>query len=404
VDSSSRTPPAPTVGSDAARAERLAHAEAEAQAALRDKIAFIERLGAEMGAGLRGVLALAELLETQPLGGEAPAYVRSLADCSRTLLNLAADAVELSRPDGALDFVAEPVRLRDLLDAVEVQWRPRAAEDGVALGAAFHGDATLAAELDPARLKQIYGALIGHALRSTRRGGVEASLQAHRDGDRVIIQGQVRDTGRGLEDVRGSSLFQPFGGPPTSGLELALAKRLVDAMGGRIWAENNPGAGSTLAFQFDAPACAAPAETDASSEAEAPPLAGHLLIVDDNATNRMVAQTLVELFGCTCDLAADGIEAVEAATRSRYDAVLMDIRMPRMDGLAATRAIHAAPGLQELPIIALTANADAEDLRAHERAGMAGTVDKPIKADRLLTTLQTALARKHPPKRARAAA
>lgn len=368
MDNSSRIEPTPPAGPDLARAERLARAEAEAQAALRSKAAFIEQLGAELTAGLRGVLALAELLERQPLGGEAPTYVRSLADCGRTLLNLTNDAVELSRGDGQLRFAPEAVRLRDLLDAVEVQWRPRAAEDGVSLGAVFDGDPTLAAELDPGRLRQIFAALIGHALQTTRRGGVEVGLQVVRDRDRLIVRGQVRNTGRRFDPGDLLTAFEPFGrehrAPGETGLDLALARRLVDDMGGRIWAANNDGAGCTVAFQFDAPACAAPAEPGVDAQPEATPLSGHLLIVDDNATNRMVAQTLVELFGCSCETAADGIEAVEAAARGGFDAVLMDIRMPRMDGVAATRAIHALPGLEDLPIIALTANADPDDLTA----------------------------------------
>jgi CheY-like chemotaxis protein len=393
-------------GPDAARADRLAHAEAQARAALQEKLAFIDHLGAEMTAGLRGVLALTELLETQALGGDAPAYVRSLNDCGRLLLHLVADAVELSRADaGELPFALEPVHLRDLLDEVEVQWRPQATEDGVSIGVVFKGDAALAARLDPARLKQVYGLLISQALKLTRRGGIEASLEAALDGERVLLQGRVRDTGRGIDPV---TAFEPFGrhGPAAQGggLELALAKRLVDAMGGRIWAEPNDGAGCTVLFQFDAKACAAPADTEQANEPESPPLSGHVLIVDDNATNRIVAQTLVELFGCTCRTAADGIEAVEAVSHDHFDAVLMDVRMPRMDGLAATRAIRALPGRGELPIIALTANADPDDVRTYRAAGMSAVVDKPIRAERLLSALQEALDRQPLPDRAQAAA
>jgi CheY-like chemotaxis protein len=122
-------------------------------------------------------------------------------------------------------------------------------------------------------------------------------------------------------------------------------------------------------------------------------LKAHLLIVDDNGTNRMVAETLVGLFGCTCESVADGVEAVEAARSRRFDAVLMDIKMPRMDGVQATTAIRglSAPA-REVPIIALTANADPEDARGYIAAGMACVVEKPIKAERLFHALSTTLA------------
>lgn len=116
----------------------------------------------------------------------------------------------------------------------------------------------------------------------------------------------------------------------------------------------------------------------------------------------MVAQTLVEMFGCTVETAEDGQQAVEAATRTRYDAVLMDIRMPNMDGVAATRAIRSLPGPERgTPIIALTANADPDDARRYLAAGMASVVEKPIKADRLLSALSLAL---QPRERSRPAA
>jgi CheY-like chemotaxis protein len=210
------------------------------------------------------------------------------------------------------------------------------------------------------------------------------------DGGRVALHGHVRDTGPKPSPDELATLFVRDGsvGPCIRRAQVAhgVCRALLDAMGGRIWAENNPGAGMVVRFTFEARAC------EASSPASAPALKGRILIVDDNATNRMVAQTLVEMFGCSCETAEDGQEAVEAVVRGRFDAVLMDVRMPRMDGLAATRAIHALPGdAAQLPVIALTANAGPEDLKAYLAAGMQAVVEKPIKADRLLAALGAAL-------------
>ena len=117
--------------------------------------------------------------------------------------------------------------------------------------------------------------------------------------------------------------------------------------------------------------------------------AAHILVVDDNATNRMVAETLCEMFDCTSESATDGVEAVEAARTGRFDLILMDIKMPRMDGVTATREIRALPGAPgRVPIIALTANADPEDAAGYLRAGMNGVVEKPMKPENLLRALQ----------------
>src|SRR5262249_52740196 len=133
-------------------------------------------------------------------------------------------------------------------------------------------------------------------------------------------------------------------------------------------------------------------EAEDENPVASPARAAHVLVVDDNATNRMVAQSLVEMFECTSESAEDGVEAVEAVRSGRFDLILMDIRMPRMDGVAATRAIRALPGaVAGTPIIALTANADPEDAQAYLAAGMNGVVEKPMKPEHLLLALQQAL-------------
>lgn len=376
-------------------AERFARAETEARDAVETGARFLQRMSGEMGAALRGVLAVTELLEQQSMAGEAPAHVRTIADSSRTLLRLLSDAEELSRADrGELDFCTEPVRLRDVIDGVQLRWLPRAGDDGVVLGALYQGEAGLSADLDAGRLNQVFDCLIEHSLRFTRRGGVEAGLEAVQEGERVLLRGRVRDTGRSIDPARLASVFEPFErlAPYATGLGLAKARSLVQQMGGRIWAENNEGSGATIRFEFDAPACAGALDSGADAGA-AFPLRGRILIVDDNATNRAVARTLVEMFGCSCETVEDGIAAVEAVSQGEFDAVLMDIRMPRLDGVAAARAIRALHGpAASIPIVALTANADPEDARLYRQAGMAGLVEKPIKAESLLLALTQALA------------
>jgi CheY-like chemotaxis protein len=174
-------------------------------------------------------------------------------------------------------------------------------------------------------------------------------------------------------------------------------------MAGRLEAKANPGPGATVAFELAAEA----AEDKAAAEAEAsaePARSAHILVVDDNATNRMVVEALCEMFDCSTESVADGVEAVEAAKGGRYDVILMDIKMPRMDGVTATREIRKLAGSAgRVPIVALTANADADEVAQYLAAGMRAVVEKPIKPERLLEALDAALADKDEPKAAAAA-
>ena len=178
------------------------------------------------------------------------------------------------------------------------------------------------------------------------------------------------------------------------GLEVALgamlARSILSGMDGQLRKEHNAGASDTAAFEVRLAPIPEAVDHGPSEDAGR---AAHILVVDDNATNRMVAQSLVEMFDCTSESAEDGEEAVEAARSGRFDLILMDIKMPRMDGVAATRAIRALPGpVANTPIIALTANADPDDAAGYLAAGMNGVVEKPMKPEHLLQALQEALA------------
>jgi CheY-like chemotaxis protein len=180
-----------------------------------------------------------------------------------------------------------------------------------------------------------------------------------------------------------------------------LARQTLDGLGGVLRNEGAGGQSDTVIFDVLLPATAeVPAEARQAAERSV-----HILVVDDNATNRMVAQALCEMFDCTSESASDGAEAVEAARGGRFDLILMDIKMPVMDGVAATKAIRALPGKAGLvPIIALTANAEPEDAEGYLSAGMNGVVEKPMKPEHLLVALQQALGEAHAGEAAAAAA
>ena len=371
----------------------------QALASARAKSQFLAMMSHELRTPMNGVLAVAELLRRQPLNAQAHAHVTTIVDSSETLLRILQDALDLSRAEaGELELHPEPTPLRALMDDVQSLWAPRASLDNITLMVSYEGDTELAAVIDSVRVKQLFNNLIGNALKFARNGIVEAGLKAVAAGDHVRLEARIRDDGPGVDPERVDQIFDPFvhgSGPDGAGLGLAICRQIVDRMEGRIWAENNPGRGATFAFDVDVPrtqvAGAVPSNVESIGDGEL--LTNpHILIVDDNATNRVVAQALCEMFGCTSETAEDGVEALEAVQERRFDLILMDIKMPRMDGVQATMAIRALDGpASALPIVALTANADPDDARKYVEIGMAAVVEKPIKPERLRMAMNLAL-------------
>ena len=383
----------------AEQARVLTDTKTQAVAAARAKSQFLAIMSHELRTPMNGVLAVAELLRRQPLNAQAQGHVTTIVESSETLIRILQDALDLSRAEaGELELHLEPTPLRALMDDVQAMWAPRASQDNVTLMVGYEGDTELAGVLDATRLKQVFNNLIGNALKFARNGVVEASLKATTNNNGVRLEARIRDDGPGVEAERVDVIFEPFvhgSGPDGAGLGLSICRQIIDRMGGRIWAENNAGRGATFAFDIEVPRAeidAAPASNVESLGELDLQISPHILIVDDNATNRVVAQALCEMFGCTSETAEDGVEAVEAVQERPFDLVLMDIKMPRMDGVQATEAIRALPGpVSRIPIVALTANADPEDARRYLSIGMAAVVEKPIKPERLRMAMNTAM-------------
>ncbi|MET3665137.1 response regulator [Caulobacter sp. 1776] len=364
----------------------------------RDAMAMVERLAGDIGAHLDGVLAITERLEQQRLTPDASAFVRAIGDTSRDMSATVARAIDLHRSArGQLTLAPAPTRLRDFADAVEARWAARAQEGGSTLLVSYDGDPECGVQVDGERLLQVFDVLIENAL-AAGRGMIETRLTARCEGEIVHLEGLVRDNTGGHTDERLARINDPLG--PVSlrdsnemalGVGLALAHRVLRAMGGPLHAEANRGAGLTVGFSLSAEAASTQAEAPDTDSAPAG-RAAHILIVDDNATNRMVAEALCDMFECTSEQAVDGVEAVEMAKSGRYDLILMDIKMPRMDGIAATRAIRDMAGRGgSVPIVALTANADPADVQTYVAAGMQDVVEKPIKPERLAVVLSALL-------------
>jgi CheY-like chemotaxis protein len=349
---------------------------------------FFERVTSEIHQQMEGVLALAERLGRQHLTPDAQTCVAGVAEAAATVRQIVAASMDLktAATDG-LAFKPEPKRLRDLVDDLEARWGERAQASGVTLLVSYDGDPEATAVLDADRTLQAFDGVIAQAVAGVRRGAVEATLRSVTQGDTLRLEGRVR--GGGERDLGARALdireIEALFGLETA-LSFALGGAILKAMNGDLRTEPNRGGGETLVFEFTVPRAieaAAPAE-EASSGRTA-----HILVVDDNATNRMVAETLCEMFDCTSESAVDGVEAVEAARTGRFDLILMDIKMPRMDGVSATTEIRKLSGKAgQVPIIALTANADPEDAAGYLKAGMNGVVEKPMKPENLLRALQ----------------
>lgn len=325
-------------------------------------------------APLQHLVAAAELLERQRLTPEARACARAILDSGRTLLNVVED---LARLNGAAQSATavRPCVLADLVEDVESLWRLQTAPSAGRLLISCPAPPGTTLELAADAFKQLANTLIRRALAS--EGGV--------------VEVQIAMTAAGAGGDLRLSVSQGPSAPTASDSALMLAEMLAGSLGGTLRRTANPGVGEQLAAEVPVRLIA---EADAELEPDPAvlPEQTHVLIVDDNATNRMVAAALCETFGCTTETAEDGVEAVEAARSTRFDLILMDIRMPRMDGVEATRAIRRLPGgLGRTPIVALTANCDPEAARLYLAAGMNGVVEKPIKPEKLLSTLQAVL-------------
>lgn len=328
---------------------------------------------------LQHLVAAAELLDRQRLTPEARACARAILQSGRMVLNVLEDLRQL----GALrnePSTPAPVLLAEVMEDVEALWRLQTAPSAGRLLLSCNVPASMMLMLDSGGIKQLLNTLIGRALGDADAGVVEVTLTM----DTPNAEGATVLRARVGRSVRPLTL-------PEQDSALALAGAAAARLGGALHLEPHTGAGEVANFTLPAVVVAADGNEIAEDQAVLPDRT-HILIVDDNATNRMVAGALCEMFGCTTQTAEDGVEAVEAARATRFDLILMDIKMPRMDGIEATRAIRRLPGvLGRVPIVALTANGDAEAAKIYIANGMNAVVEKPIKPDRLLETLQAVL-------------
>jgi PAS domain S-box-containing protein len=372
----------------------LRAAKAEAEAASRAKGEFLANVSHEIRTPLNGVLGALHLLQDERLSAEGRQLIRSADDCGRMLAQLLNDVLDFSKIEaGQLELAPEPVDLLEALRGVAGLLDGQAKAKGLELKVEA-AEADYWVEADPLRVRQAFFNLIGNAVKFTNAGHILARLTIS-DGEdgRRQVRLDVEDTGIGMTPATQARLFERFhqaegdaarrfGG---AGLGLSITRALARMMGGDITFASEAGKGSTFTFSFVAPAArsAGPSKTEAGALEDL-----RILLVEDNATNRMIARAMLARLGAAVEEAQDGIEGLEAAKLSRFDLILMDIQMPRMSGIEATRAIRALPGeAGRTPIIALTANAMTHQAAEYLAAGVDGVVAKPISAASLLQAI-----------------
>ncbi|MNS54983.1 Autoinducer 2 sensor kinase/phosphatase LuxQ [compost metagenome] len=383
-------------------AQNLVRAEAEARASSRAKSEFLAVMSHEIRTPLNGVLGVAALMERELTQASLRPYVRTILDSGNSLLRLLTDALDMSRAEaGILTLEPAPLDLDAVAADLSALWRPRAEEKALRLSVTTDTAAARWVVGDEMRLKQLLNNLIGNALKFTQVGAVEVNLSTRLDDGRVRLDAVVDDSGPGVSDEAAVAIFEPFNTGEAgrqgagAGLGLAICRQIVERMEGRLALERSPSGGARFRFDLHLPLAAADARR-AEDHAAAPTAHEtlHVLVVDDNAANRFVAGKVLELFGCSHETAEDGRQALERATIAPFDLILMDVKMPVMDGVAATRAIRALPGpASAVPILALTANADPRDEAEYRAAGMDGVAQKPIQPDALLNAIRLALSR-----------
>jgi len=371
---------------------RLAEALAEAEQAARVKGEFLANMSHEIRTPLTSILGFASLLAEKDLGEEAGRYAHRVLGASRNLLALVNDVLDFSKLEaGRLEIKPHAGRPEECgRDVVEL-FAPQAAEK--ALGIDFAGEglpAAVTADFD--RVRQVLMNLVGNAVKFTSAGSVRVS--AAYDAAAGLLTYRVADTGPGLDAAAQAKLFQRFSQVDASvsrahggsGLGLAISRGLVEAMGGTIGVESLSGAGATFWFTVPAPPAEAEDEADGVTLDISAFVGLRLLLVDDNAANRELVRSLLTPLGVVLTTADGGEAAIQLTEVQAFELILMDLRMPGIDGWTAARAIRTGEGLNRAtPMLAFSADITADDAQA--LAVFEGIVRKPIEMAGLLMAI-----------------